>query len=65
MRKYRCVGVFVCGRGLQLEADIVKVKLDTSNWPLPSAQTTEVGAVCVSVSLSVCVCEHEASSNAG
>lgn len=28
---------FFVGCGFQLETDIVKVKLDTSYWPLPSA----------------------------
>lgn len=40
MRKYRCVGVCICECGFQLETDIVKVKLDASNWRLPSAGGT-------------------------
>ena len=37
MRKYRCGGVGICGCGFQLGINIVKVILDTSKWPLPSA----------------------------
>lgn len=47
MRRHRCVGVCDCGCVLQLETDIVTVKLDASNSPLPSAGATEVGAVCL------------------
>lgn len=37
MRKYRCGGVSICECGFQLGTDIVKVILDASNWPPPSA----------------------------
>lgn len=37
MRKYRCGGVCIRGCGFQLGTNIVKVILDTSKWPLPSA----------------------------
>jgi len=37
IRKYRCVGVCICECAFQLEMDIFMVKLDASNWPLPSA----------------------------
>lgn len=45
MRKYRCVGVCVCGCGFQAEIWIFKVALDASGWPLPSAGGTIQGRV--------------------